>query len=156
MLCDSCKQNEAVIHRIAVVNGKKSERHLCAQCAKNAGFYSIKLPSFAELMDLSAAEPAEQENTQACECGMTLARFRETGLLGCPKCYETFRDALAPIIERSQGGRSRHMGTRPPYASPAQADRDRLKEALKAAVEKEDYEQAARLRDQIRALEADQ
>lgn len=153
MLCDSCKQNEAVIHRIVVINGKKSELHLCAQCAKSSGGLTFKLPTFAELMDIAATEPADQDEP-ACACGMTLSKFRETGLLGCPQCYQTFRTALAPIIEGSQGGRSQHMGTRPAYDAPAQSELDKLREALRAAIETENYEQAAQLRDQIRDMEA--
>ena len=153
MLCDSCKQNEAVIHRIVVINGKKLERHLCAQCAKSSGGLTFKLPTFAELMDIASTEPEDQDEP-ACACGMTLSKFRETGLLGCPQCYQTFRAALAPIIEGSQGGRSQHMGTRPVYGTPAQNELDKLRGALRAAIETEDYEQAAQLRDQIRDMEA--
>lgn len=114
---------------------------------------TFKLPTFAELMDIAATEPADQDEP-ACACGMTLSKFRETGLLGCPQCYQTFRTALAPIIEGSQGGRSQHMGTRPAYDAPAQSELDKLREALRAAIETEDYEQAAQLRDQIRDREA--
>ena len=154
MLCDSCKQNEAVVHRIVVINGQKHERHLCAQCAEAAGSLVFKLPSFAELMDVSF-KSAEKEEEAACGCGMTLSRFREGGLLGCPHCYETFREALLPVIERSQGGRRQHMGARPTLDSPAQTELEKRRAELRAAVEKEDYEQAARLRDEIRALEAE-
>ena len=154
MLCDSCKQNEAVIHRIVVINGKKHEQHLCAQCAEAAGSVSFKLPTFAELMNISFKGAPEEET--ACECGVTLARFRETGLLGCPKCYDTFREELTPVIERSQGGRRQHLGTRPAFTAASQSELEKLREELHAAVETEDYEQAARLRDQIRALEAEQ
>ncbi|NCB31452.1 MAG: hypothetical protein EOM66_08605 [Clostridia bacterium] len=154
MLCDSCKQNEAVIHRIVVINGQKHERHLCAKCAEAAGSLSFKLPSFAELMNVSIQGPAE-EGATACSCGMTLSRFRDTGLLGCPHCYETFRSELMPVIERSQGGRHQHMGVRPVVATPVQSELEKLREELRGAVEKEDYEQAARLRDEIRAMEAE-
>lgn len=157
MLCDSCKQNEAVVHRIVVINGKKHEQHLCAQCAKAAGSLTFKLPSFAELMNVPFQREADEDEA-ACECGMTLSRFRETGLLGCPKCYDTFREELGPVIERSQGGRRQHMGVRPAFGAPAQeaSELEKLKEALRQAVESEDYEQAAGLRDQIRAMEGKQ
>ncbi len=153
MLCDSCKQNEAVVHRIVVINGQKNERHLCAKCAEAAGSVAFKLPSFAELMNVSF-KSAEKEEEAACECGMTLSRFREGGLLGCPKCYETFREELMPVIERSQGGRRQHMGARPVMGAPALTELEKRREELRAAIEQEDYEQAARLRDAIRALEA--
>ena len=154
MLCDSCKQNEAVVHRIVVINGQKNERHLCAKCAEATGTVAFKLPSFAELMNVSF-KSAEKEEQAACVCGMTLARFREGGLLGCPKCYETFRQELMPVIERSQGGRRRHMGTRPAMSTPVQSELEKRREELRIAIEQEDYEQAARLRDAIRALEAE-
>lgn len=157
MLCDSCKQNEAVVHRIVVINGKKHEQHLCAQCAKAAGSLSFKLPSFAELMNVPFQGQADADEA-ACACGMTLSRFRETGLLGCPKCYATFQEELEPVIERSQGGRRQHMGVRPAFGASAQeaSALEKLKEALRKAVEGEDYERAASLRDQIRAMEAKQ
>lgn len=155
MLCDSCKQNEAIVHRIVVINGQKHERHLCSECAEAAGSIAFKLPSFAELMNVSF-KSAEKEEEAACACGMTLSRFKEGGLLGCPHCYETFREALMPVIERSQGGRRQHMGTRPALEdSPAQSELEKRREELCKAIEAEDYEQAARLRDEIRALEAE-
>lgn len=154
MLCDSCKQNEAVVHRIVVINGQKHERHLCAQCAEAAGSISFKLPSFAELMNVSFKN-AETEDEAACPCGMTLSRFRESGLLGCPHCYETFRQELMPVVQRSQGGRCQHMGARPQVGNAEASELDKRREELRAAIAREDYEQAARLRDEIRALEAD-
>ena len=155
MLCDSCKQNEAVVHRIVVINGQKHERHLCAECAEATGSISFKLPSFAELMNVSFKN-SEKEEEAACICGMTLSRFREGGLLGCPGCYETFREELMPIIQHSQGGRYQHMGTRPQIdSSPGQSELNKHREALRQAIENEDYEHAAKLRDEIRELEAE-
>ena len=150
MLCDACKHNEAVVHRIMVINGVKHEQHLCAQCAQKATTISFKLPSLADLTNVSFK--AQQPNL-TCVCGMTLKDFKEGGLVGCPECYTTFSDALTPIIKRAQGGRIQHVGEQPRSCGPASENNlEALRKELSAAIENEQYEQAAVLRDRIKAL----
>lgn len=150
MLCDKCGTNEAVVHRIMVINGKKTEQHLCGECAKKSGTLSFKLPSFADLTSVSfkAKEPGT-----ACQCGMTLESFKEGGLFGCPKCYDTFGDAMLNIVKSSQGGRSQHLGAKPSSGVPAvESQLSSLRRELTDAIEKEEYERAAELRDRIRSI----
>jgi len=149
MLCDSCGKHEAVIHRVMIINGKKLERHLCPNCAVKGGSISFKLPS---LTDLTSVSFKAEEPDRACICGATLEDFQESGLLGCPKCYETFAEELLPVIKRSQGGRSQHLGTKPSVVSPVDSMLSSLRKELSDAIEKEEYELAAELRDKIREL----
>ncbi len=150
MLCDACKQNEAVVHRIMIINGVKHEQHLCTQCAQKATTISFKLPSLADLTNVSFK--AQQPNL-TCVCGMTLKDFKEDGLMGCPECYKTFCDALTPIIKRAQGGRTQHVGEQPHCPDDVPANNLKaLRGELAAAIKNEDYEQAAVLRDRIKAL----
>ena len=76
--------------------------------------------------------------------------------MGCPDCYSTFADILDPYMQKIHGA-TRHIGAAPaapeqPKADPVEALRTQLKEAI----EKEEYEQAARLRDEIRRIEGEQ
>ena len=89
-------------------------------------------------------------------CGMTESELRRTGRVGCPDCYNTFSDILNPYVQKIHGA-TRHIGAAP--AAPEQPKADpvaELKAQLKAAVENEEYEQAARLRDEIRRMEGEQ
>jgi protein arginine kinase activator len=102
--------------------------------------------------------PAEQEaNNLVCEvCGISFAEFREHQLLGCPNDYKAFEDVLAPMLEHAHEGASRHTGKVPADAAAderRQNDLLRLRGQLKDAVNQEDYEKAAALRDRIKDLE---
>ncbi len=98
-------------------------------------------------------------DTMTCpNCQITFAEFRRTGRLGCPHDYEVFRDELMPLLENIHG-EPRHSGKAPrraPRTSRQQNTLIRLRNDLKRAVAGEDYEAAARLRDEIRVIEEDQ
>lgn len=84
----------------------------------------------------------------------TYAEFQKTGMLGCAECYQAFRKELAPVITRVQG-RTQHAGRRPPVSEEEQARQDRMEELrsqMEAAVAEENFEEAARLRDELRAM----
>ena len=90
------------------------------------------------------------------DCGTTFVEFRSQGLLGCPKDYDVFGDALAQVIERAQDGHTHHTGNTPGHTvelDPAQQERLDLQRELREAVKTEDYERAARLRDRIAELD---
>src|SRR5262249_47251933 len=104
-------------------------------------------------------QPQIQELAQlTCpHCQMSFVEFRNGGLLGCPRDYDIFEQALAPLIQRAQNGAARHIGKSPRRIGVArdfQAELVRLRRNLEQAVEREDYEAAARLRDQIDAIDA--
>lgn len=173
MKCDTegCG-NEATVSETLIRGGKRVERHLCEECARKQG---IVVQSHAPINELLAkfvmqqavaqeAGQRQQERAMACtNCGTTWAKFRQGGLLGCARCYEAFEEALAPLIDRAQSipdePRSRHVGK-----SPRRAGRDPIARArsvavvrreLDDAVHAEQYERAARLRDELRRLAPD-
>lgn len=160
MQCEECHERPATVHFTKIINGNKSEQHLCEACARRhgnlvgeAGFgFPQILKGFFE------PEPAgvPPGGTTRCEvCGWRLADFRRTGHLGCSHCYEQFARQLTPIIRRIQGG-TEHRGKVPRRLGHEAGRRlrlRRLREELELAVRDEAYERAAQLRDEIRGLE---
>ncbi|GAA0117628.1 UvrB/UvrC motif-containing protein [Clostridium senegalense] len=165
MICSRCKKNEANFHITKVVNGVKYEEHLCEVCAKNNAIgldadFSSQF-SFQNILsgfiDYMANNREEQISNKVCckKCGQTYEDFKKTGLLGCDECYESFREAMTAIIKRVQLS-SMHNGKIPQkYGNELKKKREvlQLKEKLKNAIEKEEYEKAAEIRDVIRELE---
>ncbi len=169
MLCEACKERTATIHLTEVNNGQRCETHLCSQCAKQQGVaVSSKIPLNELLNTLLSVQPEtggeSDENgsgadapDHACPvCGMTLRQFAKDPLLGCPHDYTEFGSQLLPLIEQSQNGKSQHCGKVP--ARTNRQDRRhielaKLRRQLDQAVKNEDYETAATLRDQIKALQ---
>jgi protein arginine kinase activator len=156
--CDNCGK-PATVHLTEIVDGQKNEKHLCEDCAASEGItIKANLPISQLLEDFILQTASKEGATEAkCEvCGLTFAEFRQRGVLGCPNDYEAFEQALRPILQRAQGGAEQHIGRVPRRAGTTQHKQTealRLRAQLKAAVAAEDYEQAARLRDQIRELE---
>ncbi len=159
MKCDLC-DNPAVVHETTLKNGVKNEVHLCQEHAAEAG---IAMPG-APIQDLllnvpgpTASPPATVKAVKkACPtCGLSFAKFRQKGIVGCPACYQTFQRHLAPLIERAQGGATQHVG-KAPRRSGVQIDRklqiQQLLKELDDAVAAEQYERAATLRDRIDTL----
>jgi protein arginine kinase activator len=166
MQCDNCHQREAAIHLTQVVAGAVTQVHLCEECAAEKGVHTeatvAKFPLSDFLATLgkgaAAALPAGAD-ARACDfCGATLRDFRETGRLGCPHCYETFATHLRDLLRRLHGS-SQHVGEVYLPAASHQQDVDaqrtlrQLREQLRRAVEAENFELAAELRDRIRVLE---
>lgn len=176
MKCDHC-ENEATVHEVTVKNGVKIEKHLCEVCAQQQGLAVQSQIPFAELMTkyivTSGTQPPVARATHCPICKITFAEFRQHGLLGCAECYRAFEDQLAPLIERAHEGGTSHVGKVPRRASggkprkqpngeqdeetlaqlEARAERLRsIREELDRAVAAEEYEKAARLRDEIRKL----
>ena len=158
MQCERCKNNVATVHLTEIVKSQKTEKHLCEQCAKDEG-YTIK--THVSLQDLltafiSAHDDAEEMAGVKCpDCGMTYVDFRSEGRLGCPNDYEVFREALDPLLEKIHG-KVEHSGKLPSRAGESQRkqrDLMALRRQLRDAVDKEDYEAAARLRDEIKTME---
>ncbi len=158
MLCERCKKQVATIHLTEIVKNTKTERHLCEDCAREEG---IALTTPASLQDvlsgmLQAHEDAGREAALACPaCGLTYAEFRQGGRLGCPHDYEVFAEPLRDVFEKVHGA-TEHAGKVPARLGADERDqRDllQLRRKLQEAVEEERYEEAARLRDQIRERE---
>ena len=163
MLCARCKKRQATVHLTEVIEGKKIEKHLCEQCAVEEG---ITIKSHVSLNDLlsnflqSQGAASEEASSLICpECGVSFMEFRQNGLLGCPNDYEVFAKPLEPLLERAHGGAAVHIGKLPARAGVDDRrhhDLIRLRRQLDEAVKVEDYETAAHLRDEIRALDGDE
>ncbi len=161
MLCDNCGEREATFHYTKIVNGKKSEKHLCQVCANELGETSVLEPKFSlqNLLSgfLQPGRSKRQRVSQArCEmCGLTYSEFAKRGQLGCAQCYDRFADELAPLIERIQGN-AEHKGKISCQAGEETRRQRRLRELrreLDRAVQEERYERAAEIRDEIQELE---
>lgn len=159
MQCERCQQNEASVHLTQVVDGQVAKMHLCEACAKEAGV-DIKgtlsitdlLSGLHGLQQEPAPAPVEETAGPECpSCGLTRTQFKKQGRLGCPGCYEAFTDDLRGMI-RTMHHHERHVGKRPGGAVP-DAERAALRKALDAAIAQERFEEAARLRDRLRAMD---
>jgi protein arginine kinase activator len=166
--CDTCGEREAVIHLTQIVDNTVTTLHLCEQCAAEKGVDTAEqvakypLGDFLASLGEGAGAEGDAGAGEACpSCGATLKDFRQTGRLGCAECYAAFAPQLRDLLRRIHGN-TQHEGER--YrAAAAGAPRDaaggggtglgELKERLRRAVDAEDFEEAARLRDAIRGLE---
>lgn len=156
--CEHCKRAEATFHQLDIKrDGEKVERHLCEKCALAAGLLQNQKASAAnvEAFMLAGKVTAAALGSMVCEqCGISYLEFRNQGQLGCPHDYEAFREALHPLIERAQDGGSHHTGKFPKSRGgdrrTTEQELARLRRQLDEALQAEDYERAARLRDRIR------
>ncbi len=172
MLCDNCGEREAAIHLTQIVNNSVTTLHLCEPCAAEKGVETgasvAKFPLgdfLASLGKTGGGEQAEAVPDVACAfCGGTLKDFRETGRLGCAQCYSTFEPHLRDLLRRLHGS-SQHAGEKYAAQEPAAGTVEEraatasarevgeLKEQLRRAVESENFELAAELRDKLKVLE---
>ena len=164
MQCQECKQQTATIHLTEIHDGQRIETHLCQNCAHKQGLALQTQIPVNELLStlLNASEEGSESSSstapeKACpHCGMTIKRFTKENLLGCPHDYEVFEKNLLPLIERSQNGKTQHEGKIPSSVGADQKKQiqlSTLKRQLEQAVRNEDYETAARLRDEIKEAE---
>ncbi|MGE4143135.1 MAG: UvrB/UvrC motif-containing protein [Planctomycetota bacterium] len=153
----------ATVHLTEIVQKAKRELHLCERCAQARGVTihgtapvgkPAEKESFA-VKDLFGGFEEEVEAASCPDCGVGLEEFRRSGRLGCARDYDHFRAELLPLLERIHGARQ-HTGRVPHGVEQrlARSERlDRYRRELEAAVAREAYEEAARLRDAILALE---
>jgi protein arginine kinase activator len=165
MLCDICGKNPATVHLTEIIDDQMNELHLCEDCARTK---SSTMEQQFGLSDLLAGmvdfeQPNKDEGSAAVKCpncNLTYADFKKIGRLGCGQCYNVFRKYLAPLLKRIHGS-SQHVGRSPLKAetisgagvTKRKMDLQELKDRLAKAIEKEAFEEAARLRDQIREME---
>jgi protein arginine kinase activator len=164
MLCENCGKNEAAIHLTQIQNNEMTTRHLCEGCAEGMGLSSgtsasAPLADFIAQMGKGMLSETVSSVGTCPACGLSLADFKKTGRLGCARCYSVFDTSLRGLLRKLHGG-TQHSGKvyLPPH--PSESDRTArivsLRRSLSRAVESEDFERAAGLRDQIRRLEAGQ
>ena len=159
MTCDQCGERDAVVHLTQIVDAQVTTQHLCERCAAEKG---VEAPTVGKspLGSFLAAMGQELEGAvgeEACgRCGATLREFRETGRLGCPDCWRSFEPQLRELLRRLHGS-TLHVGERYLAADAAQGDGaallGSLREQLRLAIESENFELAAELRDRLRVLE---
>ncbi|MCB1195117.1 UvrB/UvrC motif-containing protein [bacterium] len=160
MLCEICKKCEATIHYTEIVHNQMIKMHICEECAKSKGI-GIQSPfSISDLLSGLAEvdQHVEKAHDPVCKgCGLSFSHFRQTGRLGCSECYATFKVPLESLLKTIHKA-AHHTGKK--YAKdilnvPEKAIEEEinlLNIQLQNAVEKEQYEHAAQLRDQIKAL----
>ena len=159
--CDKCNR-PATHHSVEIIKGKKIEKHLCDEHAAEEGLAikAVHTPInelLTNFVKQQSGQPAQRKQDLACnECGLTFSAFREHSLLGCPHCYGAFEQQLGPLLERAHEGGTHHIGKVPRRAGAGEHRQQRilaLRKRLDDAVGREDYETAARIRDDIRVLE---
>ena len=178
MLCENCGKREANVRYSENINGVKKEMHLCEECSRKLGIaqdMDFKIPaldfsnffgSFLEDFNTPDFMPLLNEVKQLkCDsCGSTFEDIIDTGRYGCPNCYDVFEDRMDPILKKLQGA-NRHVGRlgkisnnnlkfqdkeekKEEKTNPV----DKLQEDLKKAIKEERYEDAAKIRDEIKKL----
>lgn len=158
MVCDKCKERQASILVEQNINGESRKMHLCPQCAAS---FTVPISFNGLFQDfLNIMEPFNLERTNAVkegpvcrECGLSYNEFKKTGKLGCSHCYEAFDKEISLVFDKIQSNVS-HSGKIPKKLGGdfVRAVRG-YREELKKAIENEEYEKAASLRDRIRAVE---
>ena len=169
MLCPECGQRPATLHFTKIINGKKSEYHLCEVCAQekeeylpgqDSGFSFHQLLSGLLNFDFDTGSPNSssvvQPQTLRCQsCGMTYKQFSKLGRFGCSDCYDTFREYLDPIF-RKMHGHTIHRGKIPSRTQgelKIRRELETLKQELERLIQTEEFEKAAEVRDKIRDLQ---
>lgn len=170
MLCDDCGQRQAEIHLTSIEDEAMKTLHLCAECAgrrgleapagKPEGGEKPPLVDFLAQLGKAGALPAAAPPAEPCPfCGTTPDDFRETGRVGCSQCYVHYEAQLRGLLRRIHGS-SQHAGKL--YISEPSELTDRLgrlssaRRRLRRAIETEDFETAAELRDLIHELESEE
>ena len=165
MLCQNCGKYEATTHVKRIINGEATENHLCNDCAKALGYgdsfsgfgniFSDFFGSFFNGPDLGALSA----HTLRCEkCGSTFSDIVESGKVGCSDCYKTFYDKLLPSLVRLHG-KTKHEGKTPNIIQAEVSGEEvkvneieKMEEELKAAIDAQEFEKAAQLRDKIKEM----
>jgi protein arginine kinase activator len=170
--CENCGQRPATFHQTVIINGQTQETHLCQVCAQEKGLlaempygeFSFPNLSIPDLLSSFLGQdpfaglrtaPPQQAEPRCQSCGMTYSQFAESGRLGCAQCYDYLEPYLLPLIKRIHGTTA-HTGKAPKRTGGiARKKRElaMLRKQLQDAVANERYEEAARLRDQIKQLE---
>jgi protein arginine kinase activator len=160
MLCSACKEKPATVHLTQIVGEKMQKLDLCEECAKLKGVNdptSFSLADADVLFGLGASQEIDQAagmETKCPHCGFTQADFKKSGRLGCPECYKTFAEGLEGLLKSMHKG-TRHIGKVPEALRESREQADRLKllqKRLAKAIDEENFEQAASLRDEIKHL----
>jgi protein arginine kinase activator len=161
MLCDICGKNPATVHLTEIIDEQMNELHLCEDCARQK---SAQMEQQFGLSDLLAGmvefgkpekETEVASSIKCVNCGLSYADFKKIGRLGCGECYRAFRKYLLPLLKRIHGS-SQHLGKslfKVAKVVKKKLDLQELRNKLQKLIEEEAFEEAARIRDQIKELE---
>ncbi len=170
MKCQDCQEREAIVHMTQIINNEKTTLNLCQQCALARGFHSpldnMPFPLAEILTGIAAAGPKSTFNKKddgpklVCpNCGLEFHEFTQQGRFGCGACYKAFRSRLEPIMRKIHGN-SLHRGRGPiidlnsmdnSEVIPVKEE-ERLEEELTKAIDTEDFERAAEIRDKLKTI----
>lgn len=164
MICEHCKERHASVTITQVQNGTKFERHYCDVCAPQFHPFHFEMQdepiSLHHLMSNwfgvpQKAQKADKKQQTSCpSCGFTYRKFLKVGKFGCPTCYETFRQQLPSVLERLQAD-TKHVGAKQwVETAKLQEQIEVLRQQLQLAIAEERFEEAAKLRDETRALQS--
>jgi len=161
MQCSVCKEKPATVFLTHIENDKMHKVNLCEDCAKNKGVDNPTTFSLADadlLLGLGAAQEISQApggvDLKCPSCGFSQADFKKSGRLGCPECYQVFAEGLAGLLKTMHKG-TRHTGKTPEALRQSRDQAERLKllnKKLAKAIEAEDFELAAKVRDELKEL----
>jgi protein arginine kinase activator len=158
--CQNCQQNPATFHLTDIVNGNKKETHLCQACAEQKQLLHKQEQNLSAILQTVigphiGALTDDLARLTCPECGIKYMEFKAEGRLGCPHDYQVFHTALEPLLQRIHRA-TRHAGKKPRRRARAgwQTEIVTLRQRLREAVNCENFEEAARLRDQLRLKEA--
>ena len=156
MKCHHC-DSQATVHLTQIINGQMHKMDLCEACAQEKGVTNPDNLSIGNLLDENPAKVDASTASMTCEsCGTTHQDFKKGGRLGCEACYHVFRPVLEPLLDGMHAG-VKHLGKVPSRSVKKKSYDDSeelLSKELKKAVEEENYEKAAKLRDRLKKLQA--
>lgn len=178
MLCERCKKNEAVVFYRENINGKEKKYSLCEDCKNEMersgeiklfdlgdSFFKYYSDPFDELGSIfgswfalpnSAGARLASEAKKCPLCGATFSDIKRDGKLGCPECYETFANELEGTFGGYESSACEKAGRKMPLSHKAKADHKaaikKLSAEMKEAISSENFEEAARIRDEIKKL----
>ena len=168
MICQDCKKRESQVHLTQIVNNEKMSLSLCKECAAARGFHSplenIPFP-LAEILSginskmTGTLAKAKTSSLKCAQCGLTFETFTQQGRFGCSECYTSFRESLQTIMRKIHGA-SLHRGRTPDIVDTESGEsqplpvreEERLEKQLAKAIESEDFELAAEVRDKLKTL----
>lgn len=164
MLCQNCGKHEATTHIKQVINGEYTQAHLCSSCAAKLGYgdvfsnFGFDIGNFFGSFFSQPTKMLSGAEAQRCPtCGMSFEEIAKSGKIGCADCYEKFYDLLLPSIQRIHG-KTQHNGK---IAKAKKKDEKlskeeilkQLKDEMAKAIEEQNFEHAAELRDKIKSVE---
>ena len=152
VICQNCNKNEANMHMKRIINGRAAEVHLCSDCARSLGYgeafsgFGIGLGGLFH--DLLSKNEIAGSSMRCGFCGKSFEEIANDGKMGCAECYNVFYDKLLPSLNRIHGKAS-YAGSKPEGNNSAESRLEELKKALSMAIEEQNFELAATLRDKI-------